>query len=394
MEKIRQSVESLPDPSKEDEAKEYLTVCQERLHVYRKGKRMQAQNQTSLDIASKVLDAYNSTVTEVLDKIYENVATDFASYYRFINREDESSFRGKLTPGAGKLTLDVDFYGRGFFPPGAYHSEGHQDAMGLCLYLALMKHTLEQRFCFAVLDDVLMSVDSGHRREVCALLKTEFPGTQFLITTHDEIWLRHMIAEQLIGSKAFVHFRKWTIDDGPLVWNGKDVWKEIDESLDKGTVPPAAGVLRRYLEYMGMYLAERLRAKIEFRGDARYDLGEVLPPVLQVWAGLLKQAKDAANSWNKKEEVNRLGKLQEDFTRRAVQSEVEQWVINKNVHYNAWETFRKQDFIPVVNAFRALLESFCCPSCLGYAYALPAKGSREEIRCDCGDLTMNLKKKT
>jgi len=31
--------------------------------------------------------------------------------------------------------------------------------MGLCLYLALMKRTLGDNFTFAVLDDVLMSVD-------------------------------------------------------------------------------------------------------------------------------------------------------------------------------------------------------------------------------------------
>ena len=51
------------------------------------------------------------------------------------------------------------------FPTGAYHSEGHQDGMGLCLYLALMKHISGKGFTLAVLDDVLMSVDSGHRRE-------------------------------------------------------------------------------------------------------------------------------------------------------------------------------------------------------------------------------------
>lgn len=59
--------------------------------------------------------------------------------------------------------------------------------MGLCLYLALMKHTLGDRFTFAVLDDVLMSVDAGHRREVCRLLKSEFPRTQFILTTHDRV---------------------------------------------------------------------------------------------------------------------------------------------------------------------------------------------------------------
>jgi chromosome segregation ATPase len=57
--------------------------------------------------------------------------------------------------------------------------------MGVCLCLALMNHLLGENFTFAVLDDVLMSVDRGHRREVCSLLKTHFPHTQFIVTTHD-----------------------------------------------------------------------------------------------------------------------------------------------------------------------------------------------------------------
>lgn len=388
---IQKSVELLPDPSKEDEAKEYLTLCQERLDVYWTAKKKQNQAKIDVELATKVLDAYNATVTEALEKIYKDVAADFAAFYRFVNRDDESAFEGKLTPAAGRLNFDVDFYGRGFFPPSAYHSEGHQDAMGLCLYLALMKHTLSNRFCFAVLDDVLMSVDAGHRREVCSMLKSQFPETQLIVTTHDDIWLKHMISEQLIASKAFVHFRKWTIDDGPLVWSGADAWKEIGDHLDVGEVDLAAGTLRRYLEYMGSSLSERLRAKIEFRGDAGYDLGELMVSVIQSWTDLLKTANKAANSWNKRDEIERIGKLQERFAQLVAQSQVERWAINKSIHYNSWGNFQKNDFTPVVNAFREFLESFACLSCGSYVYVLPARGRREEIRCDCGATNLNLR---
>jgi len=35
--------------------------------------------------------------------------------------------------------------------------------MGVCLYLALMKRLFGKRITFALLDDVVMSVDAGHR---------------------------------------------------------------------------------------------------------------------------------------------------------------------------------------------------------------------------------------
>jgi hypothetical protein len=54
------------------------------------------------------------------------------------------------------------------------NSEGHQDGMGVCLYFALMKRLFGDRFTFALLDDVVMSVDAGHRYQFCKLLKASF----------------------------------------------------------------------------------------------------------------------------------------------------------------------------------------------------------------------------
>ena len=161
--KCEKAVKALPDTSAEDEAREVLTVAQDRyerlLNAAKASKEKAARNLT----AQNILGYYNDSCTSVLEGIYDQVAQNFSDYYRIINRDDEEKFVGKLTSAPAKLSFDVDFYGRGLFPPGAYHSEGHQDAMGLCLYLALMKHTLGDKFTFAVLDDVLMSVDTGHR---------------------------------------------------------------------------------------------------------------------------------------------------------------------------------------------------------------------------------------
>jgi hypothetical protein len=110
---------------------------------------------------------------EELNALYDSVEKDFSAFYRAINEDDESKFTAKLTPSEGKLDLEVNFYKRGLFPPAAYHSEGHQDGMGVCLYLALMKRLFGERFTFALLDDVVMSVDSGHRYQFCKLLKTQ-----------------------------------------------------------------------------------------------------------------------------------------------------------------------------------------------------------------------------
>jgi hypothetical protein len=139
-------------------------------------------------------------------RLYELVETEFSSFYRKINSDDEPSFRASLKPSAGKLDMEVDFYNLGMFPPLAYHSEGHQDGMGVCLYLALMKHLLGVDFRLAVLDDVVMSVDSNHRKEFCTLLRDEFGSVQFIITTHEQYWAMQMMHAGLVNKKSQAHF--------------------------------------------------------------------------------------------------------------------------------------------------------------------------------------------
>ena len=385
-------VKALPDRSAKDKAVEFLAVLQDRyerlLATSKTAKSMAARN----TVAKNVYDHYNTVSNTVLEGIYDAVAKEFTGFYKAIN-DDEGKFVGELKAEPAKLSFNVDFYGRGTFPPGAYHSEGHQDGMGLCLYLALMKHTLGDKFTFAVLDDVLMSVDTGHRREVCRLLKTKFPNTQFVLTTHDRVWLQYMKTEALIQKGQF--FGGWNIDTGPRIWDDKDIWTEIQEALDKDNVPRAAALLRRYLEYISVVLADNLRAKVEYRGDASYDLGDLLPPTLERWKNRLEKGIKSAEHWGH-DDIKALLEAKLAEAKALIQkSNAEQWAINKSVHFNEWENFTKTEFKEISDAFKELLDHIRCQNakCGGYPYLAPRKGSSEQLRCSCGAINVNLKTK-
>ena len=137
--------------------------------------------------------------------------------------------------------------------------------MGVCLYLALMKRLFGDRFTIALLDDVVMSVDSDHRYQFCRLLKTHFPDTQFVITTHDRLWAEQMRSAGLVKSKTSLAFHSWTVDTGPLVESNEDIWQEIAAALAKGKVEVAAAALRHHLEYASRHLANDLGASAVFR---------------------------------------------------------------------------------------------------------------------------------
>ena len=311
---------------------------------------------------SRVFQIFGRETDATLDALYRDVEAQFQDFYRIVNRDDEAAFEAQLTPSLGKLGFSVDFYGRGFFPPGAYHSEGHQDAMGLCLYLALMKHLLGTGFTFAVLDDVLMSVDAGHRREVCDLLKQVFPNTQFVLTTHDPIWLRHMISAGLVQRNAAIEFRKWDVDRGPAEWKTADVWAEIKDHMSRNDIRASAALLRFHLEHMSTELCDALGGRPVFRADSRYDLGDLLPSAAGAMRELLKVGKAAANSWGRRSEIDAITHLEDAFARAYASAQVEQWSVNPAVHYNAWTNFQRGDFLPVSQAFKALEQAFSCES--------------------------------
>lgn len=380
----------LPEPSKQDAAREWLTVSQERFEVFLEAKQKQRIAKAQADKARQISDLYAKTSDEVLTGIYAAVEKYFGTLYAFIHQGDESEFKARLTPSLGKLGFDVEFYGRGFFPPGAYHSEGHQDSMGLCLYLALMRHLQGNAFTFAVLDDVLMSVDAGHRRQVCALLKKEFHNTQFIMTTHDPAWLRHMRTEKIISGKSAVQFRNWTVEQGPTQWDELDIWGEIDAHLKVNDVHMAASSLRHYLEYIATELCHRLRAFVRFRGDYQYQLGELLPPAITQLRQLYKSAKVAATSWNQEEVLEQITERESQFAHLADVCKAEEWQVNTAIHYNSWENLGKSEFEPVAKAVRELLNGFTCQHCGEYLYVSPDRETPESLRCDCGETSINL----
>jgi DNA repair exonuclease SbcCD ATPase subunit len=392
---IENEIKKIPEPSTKDAAKEYLTISQERLESFRGVSLRHQQAVDRSDLASKVFETYAKTSTDFLNGIYKEVETEFSELYRFINQDDESSFSAQLIPSIGKLGFDVDFYGRGFFPPGAYHSEGHQDGMGLCLYLALMKYLAGDQFTFAVLDDVLMSVDTGHRREVCKLLKEKFPNTQFILTTHDEVWLKHMKAFGLIQSKSSMHFRNWDVDNGPNEWSDIDIWNEIESNLKNNDVRAAASLLRHYLEFISAELCQNLRARVEFRGDGQFDLGDLMTSATSQFNKLLMEAEKSALSWGKKEAAAEITERRNAFSELITKTNINQWQTNVAIHYNAWANLEATDFRPVVEAFHELINAFHCneSNCNTIISVLPERGGRKLIKCACSTVNLNLELK-
>ena len=173
------------------------------------------------------------------------------------------------------------------------------------------------------------------------------------------------------------------------------MWTEISEDLSRNDVHAAAGLLRHHLEYVSAELCHRLRAQVEYRGDARYQLGELLPAAIGQMRKLYNKGKDAASSWDQREMVQLLTDRESAFTKCAEASKAEQWQVNVAIHFNSWDNLGSSDFKPVVKSYKDLLQAFVCPECGEYLRVSPDRDATvEALRCDCGKTSINLKRKT
>jgi hypothetical protein len=75
------------------------------------------------------------------------------------------------------------------------------------------------------------------------------------------------------------------------------------------------------------------------------------------------KAAESAQSWSNVAAKEIAGARKTTLSSSSGAMNVEQWAVNKAVHYNEWANSGKRDFEPVVSAFRELLDCFRCNDC-------------------------------
>ncbi len=383
----------LPGSSPQEMAWESLIRLHENLKSLENTIKDLQESELACNRATVLSDQFLAARDDTLDDLYNRIREKFVSLYRKLHSEDEANFDASFKPEGAGLNLEVDFYGKGKYPPHALHSEGHQDSMGLCLFLALAEKLTHGILETVILDDVVMSVDSDHRKHICNLLTEGFPHTQFIITTHDRYWMNELKAERVVNTSEIVQFSDWNISTGPQVTYELDLWEKIEADLKLNKVEEAAAKLRRGLEQELSGVCDALHAEVRFRLDGRVELGDLLPAAVGRYKNLLKAAKNAAHSWGDDKSSTSIEELEKIRANIVNRSSMEQWAINPNVHYNNWATASPKEFGEVVAAFKDLCFMFRCLSC-DTLLTLSKKGAGlASLSCSCGKISLNLQTK-
>ena len=333
----------------------------------------------------------------VLNQLYDEIEDKFEAYYTTIH-DDEGDFGAGLDPTEAGLDMQVEFHNRGQHPPHALHSEGHQDSMGICLYFALYDWLQEQEdISVMMLDDVVMSIDAEHRRPLAKMMASEVAEDhQLFITTHDDLWHRHLRSSGVINSDGVVQFSDWNIEDGPRTIDRPEMeWETVETALDDGNVSIAAHQTRRLAEWYLREACDRLGGKVPFKADSEWNLGDFQQGVISRYKKLLGKAKASANSWGNEERVEYFTELDDNMTDISDRIAEDGAALNPNIHWNETESkfanSTPSELRPAVDVYKELYEILWCEDCDSCMRVVQDGLVDDSVRCNCSSIHWNLR---
>lgn len=331
------------------------------------------------DVEQHFLDSRSRVLTEA----FTEIRTRFEEYYEEMHRDEEAAdFSAILEPTDTGVRFEPEFYDKGHHHPGAVHSEGHRDSMGLALFLA-MSDVGGEAIDILLLDDVMMSIDSGHRSNIANLLAGDVSERyQILLTTHDKTWDRHLHLTQEFEKQ--VRFSKCSLEGGPFpVGDISDPWGRIKHHIDREDVTAAAAWIRKTVEWFSRRTCAELKADVPYHKLEAQELGlnQLFQSAIGEYQSLLENGRvveetDYHQSLYEQDDVNNdleaIDEVKQDIDRYLN-------LLHRNVHHNDAESayYTGEELKNERNMFKRAYDLFYCSDCRSWV----KKG--DYVYCDC-----------
>ncbi len=225
--------------------------------------------------AQRIIDAYEAQILTLssifesfvvvqnaaLQAVLDTISADVGDFYQKLHPK-ESVDNVRLTMvGEEGVEFEYSFHGKPAQPPRKYLSESHLNSIGVVLFLANAR-IFNKQAKFLVLDDIVTSFDTSHRRRLLRLLRDEFSDWQIIILTHENVWFD--IIKREMGQHGWL-FHEVRSDDtnGILLENSPATLKEIIKQ--KKGKEDVSNDLRKLLELVLKNICHALQVKVAFR---------------------------------------------------------------------------------------------------------------------------------
>ncbi len=227
-------------------------------------------------------ETFSKTKKKQIATVYHEIQSDCTRFYTTLHPgENTSNISLEVVEGRrASAKVKIDFYNNEGVDPRSFGSEGHLDSLGLCIFLAFVKR-FNKECNLIILDDVIMSVDSGHRGRICQILFEEFADYQLIITTHDNLWFEELQnyqrAYKFDGRFQNLRITGWTLESGPTIEPYKPRWERIMDRIKRSDFS-AANEGRQYLEWLLARLCQNCQAQVTFKEGSRYETRDLIGP--------------------------------------------------------------------------------------------------------------------
>lgn len=231
-----------------------------------KQKKVLENQQNSLKI---IYDEFIKKQKEGLEDFISNFSFKIDEYYQFMNPNEP--FQGIKIVTIGEedelngITVQYLYEGKWVSPPQKYFSESHLNCFGLSFFLASVK-AFNKENEFVVLDDVISSFDSTHRKKFADLIIEKFSDYQFIILTHERDWYDNMIKPLAKKKGWYINEVKWSEKNGShFDETPSDLKENIEYNLANGISTNMGNPIRRYLEQILKDIAYNTEAEYSFK---------------------------------------------------------------------------------------------------------------------------------
>jgi hypothetical protein len=133
------------------------------------------------------------------------------------------------------------FNSREVSDPSWVYSDGHLDTVGICIFLALRRHSAKQAddARLIVLDDIVLSVDLSHARRLIVLLRDKFSDHQIVVLTHNRLFA-HWYQGLTQGVQSYL-ITGWSLEHGPQLGDYESTLARLERSVNEATQAKEVG---------------------------------------------------------------------------------------------------------------------------------------------------------
>lgn len=386
LEEIQYLVDSLPPLSRIEDRIGRLESAADRYESLQDAQ----SKRNRIDNARKQLEELRERFLQAretaLNQEFSEISKRFIELYSQLHNDGEVvDFSAKLTPTEHGVNLSASFADEGHHDPVALHSEGHQDSMGLCLFLSMLDTLADDAVDIVLLDDVVMSIDAAHRSEIADLLREGFVGKyQVIVTTHDSIWDRHLGRTGTINAK--LAFNECDVHGGLQSDNPPTYpWERIDTLIQEGDKTSAAAWIRKTAEWYTTEACSQWRLEVPYHKLYKNEitLGDILQPVLNQYEEFLDQP--SVNDSTRLDQAELADRMDEFQQLSSIPDEALP-ILNNNVHYQARlpADYTRQEIERDRDRFKQLQDHLCCPDCYKIIKSTSSNEyAAQAVTCEC-----------